>query len=115
MFGQRLKFLRENKGMSQEYLAQVLNVTQQTINNYEHNERKPDMDMLCKISDFFEVPTDFLIRGIIGEGKEHEGIGITLEEEYAKKGLSSQTQREILDAAVAAVEEARKRYNKPRK
>jgi len=61
MFGKRLKLLREEKEMSQEELGRVLNVTQQTVNNYENAKRAPNLEMLCKIADFFKVSKDYLL------------------------------------------------------
>jgi transcriptional regulator with XRE-family HTH domain len=61
MFGKRLKMLREEKEMSQDDLGRVLNVTQQTVNNYENAKRAPNLEMLCKIADFFEVSKDYLL------------------------------------------------------
>jgi len=61
MFGKRLKILREEKEMSQDELGRVLNVTQQTVNNYENAKRAPNIEMLCKIADFFKVSKDYLL------------------------------------------------------
>ena len=61
MFGKRLKMLREEKEMSQDELGRVLNVTQQTVNNYENAKRAPNIEMLCKIADFFKVSKDYLL------------------------------------------------------
>ena len=103
--------------MSQEDLAKSLNVTQQTINNYENNKREPKQDMLCKIADYFNVDLEWLIRGNklpIPDDRKYEDLAkITLEEEFAKKGLSREAQREALEYALRIVEESRKRYNNP--
>ena len=40
-FGDRLKFLRERKGVSQQEVADLLGVHKQTISGYERNERRP--------------------------------------------------------------------------
>lgn len=118
MFGKRLKAKREERGISQENLGKLLSVTQQTINNYENGKREPGQEMLIKISDLFAVSIHWLVKGTefpIPDDPKYKGYSGTLEEEYAKKGLSPQTQRELLDAGIAAVEEYRKKYNLPRK
>ncbi len=57
----RLKELREERGLSQTKLAEQLGTTQQTIHKYEHGTSEPEQKMLKRISDFFNVTTDYLI------------------------------------------------------
>ncbi len=56
-----LKLLRTEKNVSQQQLADVVGVSQQSINKYENHSVEPDIDTLIKISDFFSVSVDFLI------------------------------------------------------
>ena len=49
-FEQKLMNLRKQKSMSQEELAEKLNVTRQTISKWELGQSKPDMDKLLEIS-----------------------------------------------------------------
>ena len=58
---ERIKELREAKGLNQQGLALKLNLSQSTISYYETGERKPDLDALLRMSDFFDVSVDFLI------------------------------------------------------
>ena len=62
-FGERLANLRKAKGLSQEQLAEVLDLTRQTISKWELDQSTPDLDYLVKLSDFFGVTTDHLIKG----------------------------------------------------
>ena len=57
----RLKFLRTEKGESLEKIAQYLNVTIQTISNYENEKRDMTPDTILKLADYFEVSTDYLL------------------------------------------------------
>lgn len=110
--------LRERKGMTQEELAGSIGITRAALSHYEKNRREPDYKTLSKIADYFKVSIDWIIRGnnlSAPNDPKYSGLELTLEEEYAKKGLSPEAQRELLDAAVAAIEEARKKYNKRRK
>lgn len=61
MFGNRLKLLREEKGLSQKDLATSLNVGHSTITKWERNERQPDYNNLIRIADYFHVSTDYLL------------------------------------------------------
>ncbi len=44
MLGKRLKELRELKGLTQQELAGIMNLSQQTIGHYEVGRAKPDAD-----------------------------------------------------------------------
>lgn len=57
----RLKQLREENNLSQLDLANKLNMSQQAISAYEKGAREPDIDTIKKISDFFNVSTDYLL------------------------------------------------------
>ena len=61
VFGISLKQLRIEKGLSQRRLGEKLGFCNQTISFWESGQREPDLDALIKISDFFEVSTDFLL------------------------------------------------------
>lgn len=56
-----LKNLRQEKGISQQKLADALMLTQQSINSYENRNIEPDLATLIKIADFFETSVDYLI------------------------------------------------------
>ncbi len=57
----RLKFLREQKNISQVKLAMVLNMNQNSISRYETGQREADYATLIKIADYFNVSIDFLL------------------------------------------------------
>lgn len=58
-----LRNLRMQHNMSQEALAESLNVSRQAISNWENGKTKPDADMLIKISSIFQVSLDEMISG----------------------------------------------------
>ncbi len=60
-FGLRLKELRIEKGISQRKFGELIGVCNQTVSFWESGSREPDMDTLVKISDFFDVSTDYLL------------------------------------------------------
>lgn len=62
MFKDVLKKLREEKALTQEQLAEILNVSPGTIGNYEQGQRLPKDDkMWIKIATYFKVSVDFLM------------------------------------------------------
>lgn len=61
MFGARLRLLREERQMSQLELSKSLGIGNVTLSQYENGARKPDNDTLVKISNYFDVSTDYLL------------------------------------------------------
>lgn len=61
MFGETIKNLRITHNLNQVQLASVLDVSKQTISNWENNNILPSIDMLIKIANYFGVSTDYLL------------------------------------------------------
>ncbi|NEZ46119.1 helix-turn-helix domain-containing protein [Clostridium niameyense] len=58
---ERIKKERIEKGINQPELAKALNVSKQTVSNWENGKRTPDADTLTKIADFFNCSVDYLL------------------------------------------------------
>ena len=61
MFGDIIKTLRLSHNLNQVQLAASLNVSKQTVSNWENNNILPSIEMLVKISQFFSVSSDYLL------------------------------------------------------
>lgn len=61
MFSENLKSIRKAKGMTQNELANRLNVVRQTISKWEKGLSVPDTEMLIKIAEIFEVSVSELL------------------------------------------------------
>ena len=61
MFEDKLRYLRQQRSMSQKELGQALGVSTSTIGMYEQGRRQPDNQMLMKICSYFAVTADYLI------------------------------------------------------
>ena len=59
--GKKIMTMRNEKNLSQEQLAEKLNVTRQTISNWENGKFYPDIDSLVNLSKFFSVSLDVLL------------------------------------------------------
>lgn len=57
----KIKELREQKGISQTELANKINVVRSTICQYEKGTREPSYEVLQKLADFFNVSVDYLL------------------------------------------------------
>ena len=58
---QNLKYLREQKGLNQADLAKILGVKQPTVGNWEVGKREPDIDMLIRLAEYFDVTLDDIV------------------------------------------------------
>lgn len=58
-----IRFLRGLKGLSQEQLADELQVTRSRIGGYEEARNEPPIDLLIRLSEYFHIAIDALVRG----------------------------------------------------
>lgn len=61
-FGLKITELRKNKNMTQEDMADLFGVTRQTISNWENDKSYPDITLLFKISEVFNISLDELLK-----------------------------------------------------
>ena len=60
----RIQQLRKAKGVSQEELADRIGVSRQAVSKWESEQATPDVEKILLLSDYFEVTTDYLLKGI---------------------------------------------------
>jgi transcriptional regulator with XRE-family HTH domain len=58
-----IRFLRQMKGLSQEQLADELKITRSRVGGYEEARNEPPIDLLIRLSEYFHVAIDALVRG----------------------------------------------------
>lgn len=61
--GDNIASLRKENNMSQESLAEKLNVSRQAVSNWERNKTQPDISIIAKICGLFGTNIDDLVRG----------------------------------------------------
>lgn len=70
IIGNKLSQLRKLSGMTQEQLAEKINVSRQTVSKWESDSTSPDLESIVKISWIFHVSLDDLLKeaetGVIG-------------------------------------------------
>ena len=59
-FGERLRQLRTEKGLTQKQLAVETGTSERGIQNYEMGIRNPAFDVLIALADYFDVSLDYL-------------------------------------------------------
>jgi repressor LexA len=67
--GEKIKILRQQKGISQARLAKDLNVAQQTISHYETGRVEPSLEMLKTLADYFGVSLDYFFSDHPGQSE----------------------------------------------
>ena len=60
----RIRELRRKRGISQEELAEQLGISRQAVSKWESGQSMPDLDKIILLSDYFDVTTDYLLKGI---------------------------------------------------
>ena len=59
---QKILLQRKKKGISQEDLANALNVSRQAVSKWESSQSVPDMDKIVALSSYFNITTDYLLK-----------------------------------------------------
>lgn len=75
----RFRDLREDMDMTQKSLASVLNISQNTLSQYENGQRQIPFALLIKLALYFDTSTDYLL-GLTNERKPYPRT-----REYLKK------------------------------
>ena len=70
MLAEKLYKLRKNSGLSQEQLAEQLNVSRQAISKWESGTAIPESEKLITISNYFDISVDYLLK----DSKEDENL-----------------------------------------
>ena len=73
-FAERLKKLRESRGLSQDSFAKQFNLATNTIGMYEGGHREPNIDKLNQFATFFNVSLDYLVGRTDDPVKEYKPV-----------------------------------------
>ena len=57
----RLKDLREDRDLTQQDIAKILNISQRSYSHYELEDRQIPLDLLIKLADYYNVSVDYII------------------------------------------------------
>ena len=79
--GEKLALLREKKGITQEKLSEIINVSRQSVSRWETDISFPETDKLIKLSKLFECSIDFLLNEDI-QGNEENRMDVSIDNCY---------------------------------
>ncbi|MBQ8559833.1 MAG: helix-turn-helix transcriptional regulator [Tyzzerella sp.] len=94
-FANTLKNLRESNNVTQDELAKYLKVSRPTIAGYETKNHQPDFERLIKLSEYFQVSIDYLIKGKEAD-KSASKSSLDQEVQRSYQRLSIESKQDVL-------------------
>ena len=98
MLNENMKALRKNKGLTQEELANRLNVVRQTVSKWEKGLSVPDAEMLQKIADVLESDVSQLLGAPIQQNENTDVIAEQLSRINEQLAVKNNRSRKIWKA-----------------
>ncbi len=95
-FKENLKYLREQRNMSQNSLSKLTNVSQATINRWESGENIPTIDNVIDIASVLHIPIEDLLGKDLRTGTSYEPTDEDFKQILISKGLMNESE-EISD------------------
>lgn len=74
-FSKNLQYIRTHAGITQEQMAEQLNVSRQSVSKWESDISFPEMDTILKICDLYDTDLDTLLRGSVETSKMTDAVG----------------------------------------
>ncbi|WP_438445924.1 helix-turn-helix domain-containing protein [Gorillibacterium sp. sgz5001074] len=94
-FGERLRNLRNQRGLTQREFGKHFKLSESAIGMYERDQREPSLELVRRMADFFEVSIDYIL------GRDtyvHEGKA-----RYSPADRWTEEERELADALIQAL------------
>lgn len=101
--GEKLFELRKEKNLSQEEVADKLNVTRQTVSKWETNQSTPDFDKIIPICQLFGISTEELLTGNKKEERHTEEQNQVIEEKKEKVLSKNEVRRKSAEVVSTSI------------
>ena len=98
--GEKLFELRKAKNLSQEEVADKLNVTRQTVSKWETDQSTPDFDKILPICELFEIAPEELLTGKKQEGNTTQDVEVKEEEHIPTKQEVRRKSAEVVSTSI---------------
>lgn len=99
--GEKLFELRKTKKLTQDEVAEKLNVTRQTVSKWETNQSTPDFDKILPLCELYDISTDELLKGEKQEKSEENNYNN--EEKKNKNNYENMTKNQIKQKSAEVV------------
>lgn len=87
-FGENLQFYRKQRNLTQEQLAEQLEVSRQTVSKWESGVSYPEMDKILQLCDMFSCSMDVLMRKNAAESEMEDSDGYERHMEKSRKNIT---------------------------
>ncbi len=97
-FSENLQYLRRTNKITQEQLAEELNVSRQSVSKWETGEAYPETEKIIMLCDKFDVTMDALLRGDVTQNAEkdnNEAIGEIISNSEIQNEMNSETEAKL--------------------
>lgn len=95
--------LRKEKGLTQKELANKLNISDKAVSRWETGSSSPNMDMLLRISKFFEVPLNDLITARVSTEDTDENLVQEIIQEFTERDKKRSKRLKIIGTIAALI------------
>lgn len=99
ILAEKITALRKKNGWSQEELAYQMDVSRQSVSKWESGTPIPDLERILKLSQIFDVSTDYLLKEEIEAAPPMISQGTDCDETY--KSVSLETANEFMAAKIS--------------
>lgn len=103
VFGEKIVEQRKRKGITQQELADALNISRSTLAGYEAENKKPSYKVLVRIAEYFGVTVDYLLRSTDTQDFGICDCGNTIKELRTEAGMTQEELGMLLNVQNAAV------------
>ena len=111
MLSEILKNLRSTKGVTQDDMAEMLNIKRQTYSAYERGISVPDIAAITKIADYFDVTVDYLLERPNSSSVASMALKSAVEIARVYVGLSAENKLKVLEYAEMLKDKESKKGN----
>ena len=99
--GSFLRELRTQKGLTQEQLAEKLNVSGRTVSRWENGNNMPDLSIIVELADFYDVDIRDLLNG---ERKSENNMNEDLKKTGLKMADYAETEKQLLTKKIMYIQ-----------
>lgn len=103
MLGEKIAEQRKRKGITQQELADALNISRSTLAGYEAENKKPSYKVLVRMAEYFGVTVDYLLRSTDTQDFGICDSGNTIKELRTEAGMTQEELGMLLNVQNAAV------------
>jgi transcriptional regulator with XRE-family HTH domain len=96
--GKRIRSIRSRKNLSLAKLADAIDISQSSLSNIENDKQKPTSDVIIALSEYFEVTTDWLLKGVKAAQDNNDLFTALINEYILKEQIDSGGQLDIQKA-----------------